>query len=259
MPSPARRLAGATRHEMARLLGRARLYIAVGVMATGGSAAIISGRGELIAGSEGVLAKTGPMLFLGTLDQAGLLLLIWPLVAGGTLAEDVHGGLVGPLLTRAGSWTTWLGAKVASAYLVALGSMIALGAIWAAVAACSAPWDTAGLGSVLPFAGESAARHPLLFGLVCCGVLALAATVVSSASMLVGSFGVTPLTSQAATVILYLGSLFLLPGPLNPGDRAAFLTTFAPWNTPGVTIGYWCAALAAIVGTVRVALAVREV
>ena len=259
LPSPARRLIGAMRHELTRVMGRARLYVAVAAMAAAGSAMIVSGRGELIAGSQGVLAKTGPMLFLGTLDQASLLLFFWPLIVGGTLAEDVSGGLIGPLLTRAGSWGTWLGAKVASAYLAAFASMMALGGIWAAVAALSAPWDTAGLGSVLPFAGALAERNPLLFGLVCCGVLALAATTVTAVSMLVGSFGAAPLTSQAVTVVVYLGALFLLPGPLNPGDRSAFLTTFAAWNTPAATIGYWWAVLVSLVVALRVVIVAREV
>jgi hypothetical protein len=77
--------------------------------------------------------------------------------------------------------------------------------------------------------------------------------------MLAGSFRVAPLTSQAVTVVLYLGAIFLLPGPLNPGDRSAFLTTFAPWNTPLATMGYWCAGLGILVAALRAALVVKEV
>ncbi|MBN2841085.1 MAG: hypothetical protein JXP37_09045 [Coriobacteriia bacterium] len=240
------KLAGAVRHELARLITRRR-YILAGLIAIAmGAAAMYSRRSGLVSGAgiEGFIPYSGSMLWLTGLDEAGLLFIVWPLIVGGTLAEDLESDLAALLVTRAGSRWVWLAAKVAAAFIASTGALLAMASVWLAFAAVLAPWDPSHAGAIVPWGRELAVSSPVLLGAAVVLILGLAATATCAMTMLLGACGAGRVASQVGASVLYVACMFGLPGPLNPGDRASVLSEFAEWATPSSTTAYWGVLLA---------------
>lgn len=255
------RVLGALLHELARVASRRRFAVAGVAMLLVGLGAIASRRTGLVsaAGTGGMVPYSGSMLWLSGLDEASVMFIAWPLVIGGTLAEDLESGLGSWLVMRTGSRRSWLLSKVAASYLASTGLLLLLASVWAVAAALLAPWDPTYAGAVVPWGSSLAASMPLALGLCVVLILGLAATATSALTMLLGSLGAGRVLSQVGAAVLYLGCMFVLPGPVNPGERAALLSTFAEWATPLSTTGYWLAVLAVVVGLTGAVLRVREV
>ncbi|HAL29561.1 MAG TPA: hypothetical protein DCP20_02450 [Coriobacteriia bacterium] len=248
---------GALLHELARLTTRRRFVLAGVVMLLFGVASMFARRGELLmlAGVDGVVQHSGSMLWLTELDGAGTFFLIWPMIIGGTLAEDLESGLASLLITRAGSRWRWFSAKLGAAYVSSTLLLIALAVVWLAAAAVFAPWDPSNAGAVVPWGERLAVSAPLLLGLAVVLILGLAATATSATSMLLAALGAGRTVSQVGATIAYLAFMFALPAPVNPGERARMLSSFAEWATPLTTVTYWSAIL--IVGAVTTYLLLR--
>lgn len=225
-----------------------------------GAASIIAARGGFAAGAGADLPVpySGSMLFLQAVGQANIMLFIWPMVAAGTVAEDLQTNLASLLLVRAGSWGRWLAAKVLAALLVSLAAVAALGLLWAGVAALSAPWDPTNASIVVSTARDLAARAPLVHGFMSLGVVALGATATSVLSMLLGANGAATNTSQTGASVAYVAATFVLPGIINPSQRAGFASAFAPWSTLPSTLLYWALVLAALTIATYVTLRRKE-
>lgn len=251
---------GLLRHELPRLLTRTRLYVAVAAMFILGAATILGGRSELAtgAGLTGVVPYSGSMLFLRAIAQSEMLLFIWPLVAAGTVAEDLQTNLASLLLVRAGSWRAWLGAKLLAALLVSFGAVGALGIGWAAVAALSAPWDPTNASIVVSTARDLATRAPLAHGFMSLAVLALGATATSVVSMLLGASGATTNTSQIGAAVIFAASAFVLPRVVNPAGRAVFASVYEPWSTLPSTLLYWAGVFGILIAATYLTLRRKE-
>lgn len=251
---------GMLRHELARLTTRRRFVFAGVVMLLFGVASMLARRGELLMlpGVDGGLRHSGSMLWLTELDGAGSFFLIWPMIIGGTLAEDLESGLASLLMTRAGSRWRWFSAKLAAAYVSSTLLITALAVVWAAAAAILAPWDPTHAGAVVPWGEQLAVSAPLLLGLVVVLILGLAATATSATSMLLAALGASRTISQVGATIAYLAFMLALPAPVNPGERARMLSSFAEWATPLTTVLYWSAILVVCSVTTFLLLRARE-
>ncbi len=252
-------LIGAVRHEVERLLGRRRLLAAVIITAALSAAWVFTARQDLVAGPTGLVERTAPMLWLGSVGQTGVLLFVWPLLAGGTLAEDLHGRLAPPLLGRIGSRITWLVSKVLATLAVSLTAMGVITAATGIAAAVAAPWDATNASIVVPLWKQLAVSAPVVPAAAAAAVLGLAAACVTLLVMVFGALGWSPLASQAAGCVAYAALALAMPGPLNPHARSDLLGTFAPWATARSTFVYWLVVLTALVALIHLLLRTREV
>jgi len=251
---------GALRHELVRLMARRRFVLAGLAMLVFGVASMISRSTGLLSvqGVDGWVTYTGTMLWLTEVDGAGTFFLAWPLIIGGTLAEDLESGLASLLITRSGSRWRWLGAKLGAAYISSTLLLLVLATGWLLTAWILAPWDPANAGSVVPWGKELASSAPLVLGLAVVSILGLAAATTSATTMLFAALGAGRTVSQVGATVTYLALMASLPGPLNPGERATMLSVFAEWATPLTTVGYWSVALGLIAATTYALLRVRE-
>lgn len=251
---------GLLKHELPRLLTRMRLYLGVFAMFVLGAAAILEARGGLVsgAGATGAVPYSGSMLFLSAIAQSTVLLYLWPLVAAGTVAEDLQTNLASLLLVRAGSWRSWLAAKVLAALLVSLGAALLLGAGWAGVAALSAPWDPTNAAIVVSAGRELATRSPLAHGFMSLGVAALGATATTLVSMLLGAMGASINTSQTGAALVFAAATFVLPDVINPSRRAVFASVFDSWATLPSTLLYWAVVFGVLIAATYLTLRRKE-
>lgn len=251
---------GALRHEIARLMTRWR-YLLAGLIMTAFGIASIYGTKDVLhsgPGTGGFVPYSGSMLWLNQIDSAGVFFLAWPLIIGGTLAEDLESGLASLLITRAGSRLRWFGAKLGAAYLSSTALLAVITMVWLAVAALIAPWDPTHAGAVVPWGRQLATSAPLALGFVVVMILGLAAATTSATSMLLAALGAGRTVSQVGATVAYLGFMFALPAPVNPAERATMLSSFAEWATPLSTIAYWAGVFALTAAATYVVLRVRE-
>ena len=215
---------------------------------------------SLVAGSgtDGLVSFSGSMLWLTEIDSAGLYFLAWPLIIGGTLAEDLESGLASLLITRAGSRWRWFGAKLGAAYACSTALLIVITTVWLAAAPLIAPWDPTHAGSVVPWGRGLAASAPLALGFAVVLILGLAAAATSAMTMLLAALGAGRTVSQVGATVAYLVFMFALPAPVNPTERAAVLNVFAEWATPLTTIAYWAGVFGLTAAATYVLLRVRE-
>lgn len=251
---------GSLRHELARLMTRRRFMLAGAAMLVTGVASMMATRDTLVSipGVDGFVAHTGSMLWLNQIDQAGFFFLAWPLIIGGTLAEDLESGLASLLITRSGSRRRWFGAKVGAAYVSSTALLLLAATLWLITAASLAPWDSTHAGGVVAWGSQLATTAPLVLGLVVVLILGLAAAATSATSMLLAALGAGRTVSQVGATVLYLAFMVMLPGPVNPGDRASMLSCFAEWATPVATITYWVGVLGLTTAVTYALLRVRE-
>ncbi|MDY0339591.1 MAG: hypothetical protein RBS17_00055 [Coriobacteriia bacterium] len=251
---------GSLRHELARLMTRRRFMLAGAVMLVAGVASMIVTRGSFISlpDIDRSIEYTGSMLWLTQIDQTGFFFLAWPLVIGGTLAEDLESGLAALLITRSGSRRRWFGAKIGAAYISSTLLLLLVAVFWLIVAAVLAPWDPTHAGGVVAWGSQLATSAPLVLGLVVVLILGLAAAATSAASMLFSALGAGRTVSQVGATVLYLLFMVSLPGPVNPGDRASMLSCFAGWATPIATVTYWAGVLGLTTTLTYALLRVRE-
>ena len=251
---------GALRHEIARVMTRWRFLLAGVLMLLVGVGSMVARKDGLISGpgTAGFVPFSGSMLWLTEIDGAGLFFLAWPLIVGGTLAEDLESGLASLLITRAGSRWRWLGAKLIGAYVSSTALLIVITTVWLAVAAVIAPWDPTHAGSVVPWGRDLAASAPLVLGFSVVLILGLAAAATSATTMLLAALGAGRTVSQVGATVAYLGFMFALPGPINPAERATMLSSFAEWATPLTTIAYWAGIFGVTSAATYVLLRVRE-
>ncbi|MBN2247988.1 MAG: hypothetical protein JW733_04750 [Coriobacteriia bacterium] len=251
---------GALRHEIVRLMTRRRFVLAGLVMLLAGISSMAVRHDGLVSapGIGGFIRNSGSMLWLTEIDGAGTFFLAWPLVIGGTLAEDLDSGLASLLITRAGSRWRWFGAKLGAAYVSSTLLLLLLAVVWLAVAVFLAPWDPTNAGAVVPWGKELASSAPLALGFAVVLVLGLAAAATSATSMLLAALGAGRTVSQVGASVAYLAFMFMLPGAVNPGERARMLSSFAEWATPATTVGYWVAVLGMTAAATYALLRVRE-
>lgn len=251
---------GALRHEIVRLMTRWRFLLAGVMMLLVGVVSMFARKDGLISGpgTEGFVPFSGSMLWLTEIDGAGMFFLAWPLIIGGTLAEDLESGLASLLITRAGSRWRWFGAKLGAAYLSSTALLIVITTVWLAVAALIAPWDPANAGAVVPWGRQFATSAPLVFGFSVVLILGLAAAATSATTMLLAALGAGRTVSQVGATVAYLGFMFALPAPINPFERATMLSSFAEWATPLTTIAYWAGVFGLTAAATYVLLRVRE-
>ncbi len=251
---------GALRHEAVRLMSRWRYLLAgLGMLLFGIGSMIARAPGMVTgAGTGGLVPYSGSMLWLTEIDNAGFYFLAWPLIIGGTLAEDLESGLASLLITRSGSRWRWFGAKLGAAYVSSTSLLLVLAAGWLVAAALIAPWDPTFAGSVVPWGRQVATSAPVLLGLAVVLILGLAAATTSATTMLLAALGAGRTVSQAGATVAYLAFMFTLPGPVNPGERSAILNVFAEWATPLSTVGYWAAAFGVTAAATYILLRVRE-
>jgi len=251
---------GALRHEAVRLTSRWRYILAALVMMIVGILSMISRQDGLVTGpgTNGFVPYSGAMLWLSELDGAGIFFLIWPLIIGGTLAEDLESGLASLLITRSGSRWRWLGAKCSAAYVSSTALLLVLSAVWLIVAALLAPWDPTYAGAVVAWGSQLATSAPLVLGLIVVLILGLAGATTSAMTMLLAALGAGRTTSQVGATVAYLGLMIFMPGPMNPSDRASMLSVFAEWATPLTTVCYWVCAFGFTAGITYILLRVRE-
>jgi len=152
---------GALRHEAVRLMTRSRYWLAGVAMLAFGVGSMIVRAHELVigVGTAGPVPYSGSMLWLSELDNAGFYFLAWPLIIGGTLAEDLESGLASLLITRAGSRWRWFSAKLGAAYLSSTALLVVLALVWLVAAALIAPWDPTYAGASSLGAGSWPLRH----------------------------------------------------------------------------------------------------
>lgn len=251
---------GALRHEVVRLMTRWRYVLAGLVMMIVGILSMVSRREGLVTGpgTNGFVPYSGSMLWLTELDGAGIFFLLWPLIIGGTLAEDLESGLASLLITRSGSRWRWFGAKVGAAYVSSTALLVVLAAVWLVAAMLIAPWDPAHADAIVPWGRQLASSAPIVLGLIVVLILGLAGAATSAMAMLLAALGAGRTVSQVGASVAYLGFMFVLPGPVNPNDRATMLSVFAEWATPLTTVCYWVCALGLTAGTTYILLRVRE-
>lgn len=251
---------GALRHEAVRIMTRWRYVLAGLVMMIVGILSMVSRRDDLITGygTNGFVPHSGAMLWLTELDGAGLLFLLWPLIIGGTLAEDLESGLASLLITRSGSRWRWFGAKVGAAYVSSTALLVVLAAVWLAAAMLIAPWDPTHAGAIVPWGRDLATSAPIVLGFIVVLILGLAGAATGAMTMLLAALGAGRTVSQVGATVAYLGFMFMLPGPVNPNDRATMLSVFAEWATPLTTVLYWVCALGLTAGATYILLRVRE-
>jgi len=251
---------GALRHETARLMTRWRYAAMCMVMLVIGIASMAEGvKSDLSGwGTNGFVPFSGSMLWLSELDGASILFIVWPLIIGGTLAEDLESGLSSLLITRAGSRWGWFGAKLGAAYVSSAALLLVLAAVWLVVAMLLAPWDPTHAGAVVAWGRQLATTAPLALGLIVVLILGLAGATTSAMTMLLAALGAGRTTSQVGATIAYLGLMMGTPGPVNPYERAAMLSTWAEWATPLSTVLYWACAFGLTAGITYILLRVRE-
>ncbi|MHB1135590.1 MAG: hypothetical protein ACYC1X_02210 [Coriobacteriia bacterium] len=251
---------GALRHEAVRIMTRGRFVLAGLVMLLVGVASMVVRKDGLLSGPgiEGAIGYTASMLWLTEIDGAGTFFLAWPLIIGGTLAEDLESGLASLLITRAGSRWRWFGAKLGAAYVSSTVLLLALAIVWLVVAALLAPWDPTNAGAVVPWGKQLASSAPLALGAIVVVILGLAAAATSATSMLLAALGAGRTVSQVGATVAYLAFMFMLPGAVNPGERARMLSTFAEWSTPLTTVGYWAGVFGFTAAATYILLRVRE-
>lgn len=251
---------GALRHEAVRLATRWRYVLAGLAMLAVGILSMISRRECLVTGpgTDGFVSHSGSMLWLSELDSAGIFFLLWPLIIGGTLAEDLESGLASLLITRSGSRWRWLGAKLGAAYVSSTALLLVLATVWLIVAVLLAPWDPTHAGAVVAWGRQLATAAPLALGLIVVLILGFAGATTSAMTMLLAALGAGRTTSQVGASVAYLGLMILMPGPVNPGDRASMLSVFAEWATPLSTVLYWACAFGLTAGITYILLRVRE-
>lgn len=251
---------GALRHEIVRLVSRRRFMLAGGAMLVFGIVSMIVRAPGLVTGSGtgGFVPYSGSMLWLTEIDSAGAFFLVWPLIIGGTLAEDLESGLASLLITRTGSRWRWLGAKLGAAYVSSTTLLLVLTAVWLVVAALIAPWDPTHAASVVPWGRDLATSAPIVFGFAVVLVLGLAAAATSASTMLLAALGAGRTVSQVGATVAYLVFMIALPGPANPGSRASMLSVFTEWATPLTTVGYWTGVFGLTAAATYVLLRVRE-
>lgn len=250
---------GALRHEVVRLMTRWRFLFTGLLMLLVGVGSIVARKDGLIsgAGTDGFVPYSGSMLWLTEIDSAGVFFLAWPLIIGGTLAEDLESGLASLLITRAGSRLRWFGAKLGAAYVSSTALLFVITTVWLAVAALIAPWDSTHAGAVVPWGRQLATSAPLALGLAVVLILGLAAATTSATTMLLAALGAGRTVSQVGATVAYLGFMFALPAPVNPAERATMLSSFAEWATPLSTIAYWAGVFALTAAATYVVLRVR--
>lgn len=227
-------------------------------MALGGLATMWSNRGTVAVGPEGQAAMSGSMLLLDNLGNVSFYLCLWPVVLGGTLAEDLATGFAALLLPRAGSRRAWLVSNVVSVFAVSAGLLFAMGSIWVVGASLMAPWGASTAPIVVTMADGMAAGNPLVFAIVVLLVLALAGTAVVTASHLVGAVVRSPFASQVVASVLYLLAVLVLPPRLNPAAMASVFSIHAPWATPQASITYWLSVLGGSLLVTYLVLRVKE-
>jgi len=251
---------GALRHEAVRLMTRSRYWLAGVAMLAFGVGSMIVRAHELVigVGTAGPVPYSGSMLWLSELDNAGFYFLAWPLIIGGTLAEDLESGLASLLITRAGSRWRWFSAKLGAAYLSSTALLVVLALVWLVAAALIAPWDPTYAGAVVPWGRELATSAPAVLGFAAVLILGLAAAATSASTMLLAALGAGRTVSQVGATLAYLGFMFALPGPVNPGERATVLYVFAEWATPLTTIAYWVGVLGLTAAVTYMLLRIRE-
>ncbi len=251
---------GALRHEAVRLMTRWRYWVAGLVMLMFGVGSMLARASDLVigAGTAGPVPYSGSMLWLTEIDNAGVYFLAWPLIIGGTLAEDLESGLASLLITRAGSRWRWFAAKLGAAYLSSTALLIVLAAVWLLAAVLIAPWDPTHAGSVVPWGRDLASSAPVLLGFGVVLILGLAAAATSTSTMLLAALGAGRTVSQVGATVAYLAFMFALPGPINPGERVAVLNVFAEWATPLTTFAYWVGVFGLTATATYVLLRVRE-
>lgn len=251
---------GALRHETARLMSRWRYVLAGAVMLVAGIVSMSVRAPGLVTGADtgGLIGYTGSMLWLTEIDNAGFYFLAWPLIIGGTLAEDLESGLASLLITRAGSRWRWFAAKLGAAYVSSAVLLAGLTTAWLIAALLIAPWDPTHAGSVVPWGRQLAASAPVALGFSVVAILSLAAATTSASTMLLAALGAGRTVSQVGATVAYLVFTIALPGPLNPGERASMLSMFAEWATPLTTVGYWAVVFGLTAGATYVLLRMRE-
>ncbi|MHB1016489.1 MAG: hypothetical protein ACYC2X_01170 [Coriobacteriia bacterium] len=251
---------GGLRHEVVRLVSRRRFMLAGLVMLIFGIVSMVVRASGLVTGSgtAGLVAYSGSMLWLTEVDSAGAFFLAWPLLIGGTLAEDLESGLASLLITRAGSRWRWFVAKLGAAYVSSTALLLLLTAVWLVAAALIAPWDPTHAASVVPWGRDLATSAPIALGLAVVLILGLAAAATSASTMLLAALGAGRTVSQVGATVAYLVFMIALPGPANPGHRASMLSVFAEWATPLTTVAYWTGVFGLTAAATYVLLRVRE-
>lgn len=212
-------------------------------MALGGLATMWSNRGTVAVGPEGQAAMTGSMLLLDNLGNVSFYLCLWPVVLGGTVAEDLATGFAALLLPRAGSRRTWLVSNVVAVFAASAGLLSVVGSIWVIGATMMAPWGASAAPIVVTMADGVAGEQPLGFAIAVLFVLAIAGTAVVTVSHVVGAFVRSPFASQVVAAVLYLLAALVLPPRFNPAAMASVFAIHAPWATPQAAITYWLSAL----------------
>lgn len=251
-------MAGLLKQELWRLLTRVRLPLLVSVMAMTGVAGMWANRAGIAVGPEGTAVMTAPMLLLDNLGNVQFFFCLWPVVFGGTLAEDLATNFSAVILTRAGTRGRWLAAKVLASLALSVAALLIVGAVWAAAAALMAPWDASTAGITVSMADALAARNPLALAFIALSVLGVAGASLAVLSHVVGGLVRSPFASQVITAVLYLVATLIVPGRFNPGSMAAGLSSYAPWATPSWVIGYWFAALALAAGAAYLIVLLKE-
>ena len=255
------RTIGLLRHEAVRLLTRGRFGVVLVLLCGANIAWMLSTRSSLVSGPgvEGIVGYSAPMLFIDALGQFTTAFFIWPLVIGGTVAEDLHTGLSALLITRAGSRARWLAAKIGGAFVATLAAALVLAAVTAVGASLMAEWDTANISASVALAPELAEAAPLLYGFGLACALAVAGTGVALLAIVLGALGAAPVTSQVGACVVYIMAALALPPAANPHMRADFATGFAPWATSTSMALYWFGLCAALALLAYVSVRLREV